>query len=100
MAKDFEQLGHKNIELLRFYLSKDIKRIDKKIDSNESNLISYFIASLVDIFVVVLFDDLVKDFIKCKMKNIPMIWHATFSAPEKILELKMCKTFILYPFIK
>ena len=75
MAKDFEQLGHKNIELLRFYLSKDIKRIDKKIDSNESNLISYFIASLVDIFVVVLFDDLVKDFIKCKMKNIPMIWQ-------------------------
>ena len=34
MAKDFEQNGHKNIELLRFYVSKDINRIEKKIQKN------------------------------------------------------------------
>ena len=56
MAKDFEQNGHKNIELLRFYVSKDINRIEKKIQKNESDLLGYFVGSLVDLFIVVLFD--------------------------------------------
>lgn len=57
MAKDFEQIGHKNLKLLRFYLSKDIREIDKKIQKDESELLGCIIASLVDIFVVLLFDD-------------------------------------------
>lgn len=56
MAKDFEQNGHKNLELLRFYVSKDISRIEKKIQKNESDLLGYFVGSLVDLFIVVLFD--------------------------------------------
>lgn len=58
MARDFEQIGHKNLELLRFYLSKDIRQIDKKLQKDESELLGCIIASLVDIFVVVFFDDL------------------------------------------
>lgn len=54
MAKDFEQNGHKNIELLRFYVSKDINRIEKKIQKNESDLLGYFVGSLVDLFIVVM----------------------------------------------
>lgn len=57
MAKDFEQIGHKNIELLRFYVSKDINKIDKKIQSNDSQMKGYFLASLVDILIVIIFDN-------------------------------------------
>ncbi|MBD5097312.1 MAG: hypothetical protein HDT40_10055 [Lachnospiraceae bacterium] len=56
MAKDFEQIGHKNIELLRFYVSNDINKIDKKIQSNDSQMKGYFLASLVDILIVIIFD--------------------------------------------
>lgn len=57
MARDFEQFDHKNLELLRFYLSKDIHEIDKKIQKDESEFLSCIVASLVDIFVVIFFDD-------------------------------------------
>lgn len=57
MSKDFEQIGHKNLELLRFYVSKDIRKIDAKIQSNESNLLGYFLGSLIDILIVLMFDD-------------------------------------------
>ena len=57
MARDFEQIGHKNLELLRFYLSKDIREIDKKIQKDESELLSCIVASLVDISAVIFFDD-------------------------------------------
>lgn len=57
MAKDFEQIGHKNLELLRFYVSKDIGKIDAKIQNNESNLLGYFLGSLIDVLIVLLFDD-------------------------------------------
>lgn len=57
MAKDFEQIGHKNIELLRFYVSKDINKIDKKIQKNDSEMKGYFLASLVDILIVIIFDE-------------------------------------------
>lgn len=56
MAKDFEQIGHKNIELLRFYVSKDINKIDKKIQSNDSQMKGYFLASLIDVLIVIIFD--------------------------------------------
>lgn len=42
MSRDFEQIGHKNLELLRFYVSKDIRKIDAKIQNNESDLLGYF----------------------------------------------------------
>lgn len=57
MAKDFEQIGHKNLELLRFYVTKDIKQIDEKLQENESDLLGYFLGSLIDILIVLLFDD-------------------------------------------
>lgn len=57
MAKDFEQIGHKNLELLRFYVTKDIKKIDEKLEENESDLLGYFLGSLVDVLIVLLFDD-------------------------------------------
>ena len=57
MAKDFEQSGYKNLELLRFYVSKDIRKIDEKMQDSGSDLIGYFIGSLVDILTVHLFDD-------------------------------------------
>lgn len=64
MAMDFEQIGHKNLELLRFYVSKDIKKIDDKMQDNGSNLIGYFIGSLIDILVVLLFDDVFDKFME------------------------------------
>lgn len=64
MAKDFEQIGYKNLELLRFYVSKDIKRIDKKMQDSGSNLIGYFIGSLVDILTVLLFSDILDQIIR------------------------------------
>ena len=45
MAKDFEQIGHKNIELLRFYLGKDISKIDKKIQDAIAEIPSVGIAT-------------------------------------------------------
>lgn len=54
MAKDFEQMGYKNLELLRFYLSKDINKIDKKIQKNDNELRGFFIASLVDFLIVII----------------------------------------------
>lgn len=63
MANDFEQIGHKNLELLRFYVSKDIKKIDSKLQKNESELMGYFLGSLVDILVVFLFNDIFSTFI-------------------------------------
>lgn len=69
MAKDFEQIGHKNLELLRFYLSKDIKSIDRKLQKDESEVLSCVIASLVDVFVVLLFDQMFEEVISCITKN-------------------------------
>ena len=34
MSKKLKTVEHKNFELLRFYISKDIKKIDKKIQIN------------------------------------------------------------------
>lgn len=49
---------------MRFYLNKDIRNIDRKITSNYDGLLGYFIASLVDVLIVFLFDDLIKDLLK------------------------------------
>ncbi|GEM_PF-5283894 len=64
MKNSFNQIEHKSLELLRFYLNKDIQNIDRKITSNNDGILGYFIASLVDILIVVVFDDVVKGFLK------------------------------------
>lgn len=51
------KLEHKNLELLRFYISRDINRLDKKIQQSESNMLGYFLGSLVDALIVILFGD-------------------------------------------
>lgn len=66
MSKDFEQIGHKNLELFRFYVSKDIKRIDKKMEENESNILGYFLGSLIDLLIVIFFDQGVNELLKSK----------------------------------
>lgn len=57
MAKDFEQIGHKNIELLRFYISNQLNEIDKKIVNNDSQITGYVYASVIDILIVTIFDN-------------------------------------------
>lgn len=69
MAKDFEQNGHKNLELLRFYLTKDIKSIDRKLQKDESEVLSCVIASLVDVFIVLLFDRMFEEIISGVTQN-------------------------------
>lgn len=70
MAKDFEQIGHKNLELLRFYVSKDIGKIDAKIQNNESNLLGYFLGSLVDVLIVLLFGDFFDVFLEAYVSSV------------------------------
>ena len=70
MSRDFEQIGHKNLELLRFYVSKDIRKIDAKIQNNESDLLGYFLGSLVDVLVVLLFDDFFATFLEAYVTDI------------------------------
>lgn len=57
MSKDFDYIGHKNIELLRFYINKDLTKIDKKLSTSSDNFLGYFLASLVDILIVFVFND-------------------------------------------
>lgn len=61
MNNDFSPNSHKNLELLRYYLNRDLVRIDHNIQRNSTELSGYFIASLVDMSIVVLFSDLLKD---------------------------------------
>lgn len=58
MNSDFDPNSHKNLELLRYYLNRDLTRIDQNIQNSSNELLGYFIASLVDMSVVVLFSDL------------------------------------------
>lgn len=60
MAKDFEH-SHKNLELLRYYISKDIKSLNKKEKKDNSEIISCFLGSLIDILVVLFFQDALKN---------------------------------------
>ena len=50
-------IDHKNIELLRYYISRDMRRIEEKVENDTNNLLGYFIASLVDVLIVSLFLD-------------------------------------------
>lgn len=57
MNNDFDPNNHKNLELFRYYLNRDLARIDHNIQSNHNELYGYFIASLVDMSIVVFFND-------------------------------------------
>lgn len=58
MNNDLDQNNQKNLELFRYYLNRDLSRIDSNIHNNTNELLGYFIASLVDMLVVVLFGEL------------------------------------------
>lgn len=60
MNSDFDPNNHKNLELFRYYLNRDLAKIDHNIQEKNNELLGYFIASLVDMSVVVFFDDLLK----------------------------------------
>lgn len=51
------QIDHKNIELLRYYISRDMRRIEDKISNDKSDLVGYFVASLVDALIVAMFSE-------------------------------------------
>lgn len=57
MSGDFDSNGHKNLELFRYYLNRDLQKIDNSIQDNRGELKGYFVASLVDILVVFLFSE-------------------------------------------
>lgn len=57
MIGDFDPNGHKNLELFRYYLNRDLQRIDNSIQDNHGELKGYFVASLVDILIVFLFSE-------------------------------------------
>ena len=50
-------IEHKDIELLRYYMSRDMRRIEEKVDNDNNNLLGYFVASLVDVLIVSLFQN-------------------------------------------
>lgn len=54
---DNNDLGYKNIELLRHYLSSQMKNIEGKMSAESNYLIGCIIASLIDILIVLVFDD-------------------------------------------
>lgn len=60
MMKDFNNFGHKNAELLRHYIVKEIREIDKKLTDNSNHVAGYLYASFVDILIVMIFDDFLK----------------------------------------
>lgn len=55
--KKFEEVEHKNFELLRYYLSSDIGKLRKEINSNNNQILGYFIASIVDVLIVFFFEE-------------------------------------------
>lgn len=52
-----EYNNHKNFELFRYYISRDIDKLDRKIEGRNNELFSYILASLVDVVVVMLFQN-------------------------------------------
>lgn len=57
VKKQTHSIDHKNIELLRYYISRDMQRIEEKVDNDNNNMLGYFVASLVDVLIVSLFQD-------------------------------------------
>lgn len=85
MVKDFNNFGHKNAELLRHYIVKEIRKIDKKITNNSSQIAGYFIASFVDILIVMIFDDFLKKESICFRIILVVIFCGIFIILSKII---------------
>jgi hypothetical protein len=66
MAKDFNNFGHKNAELLRHYIVREMKKINKKLSSDSNQIIGCFVASFVDVLIVMIFDDVLEGYTICK----------------------------------
>lgn len=85
MKIGFESDSHKNLELFRYYLNRDLQKIDSSIKDNHDDLFGYFIASLIDIAVVTLFnDDLAAMNICCKITAI-LVLVVAFIAISKLI---------------
>ena len=91
MAKDFNNFGHKNAELLRHYIVREIKGIDKKITDNSSELAGYFIASFVDVLVVMVFDDFLEKTSICYRILIAAILIVAFYIMSKFISYLLAK---------
>ncbi len=65
MARDFDNFGHKNAELLRHYIIREMKKMNKKISSDSDQLLGCFVASLVDVLIVLIYDDMLKQLSLC-----------------------------------
>lgn len=61
MNDNYGFFNHKNIELLRFYIDKNLKQIEEQLKRRNEGIISYIIASLVDLFIVLFFYDELKN---------------------------------------
>ena len=57
MRNDFNSDSYKSLELFRYYLNRDLQKIDSSIKEGHDDLFGYFIASLIDIAIVTLFND-------------------------------------------
>lgn len=92
MVKDFNNFGHKNAELLRHYIVKEIRKIDKKITNNSSQIAGYFIASFVDILIVMIFDDFLKKESICFRIILVVIFCGIFIILSKIISACISKS--------
>lgn len=85
MSKDFNNFGHKNAELLRHYIVREMKKINKKISSDSNQIIGCFIASFVDILIVMIFDDVLKSYSICQRLLCLVTLIAFFVIASKIV---------------
>ncbi len=88
MRNDFNSDSYKNLELFRYYLNRDLQKIDSSIKEGHDDLFGYFIASLIDIAIVTLFnDDLAEMDICCKVVTILALAGAFVVMSKLINEL-------------
>lgn len=52
-----DKIDYKTIELLRYYVSRDLRHIEEKLANDRNELAGYFAASIVDILIVKMFED-------------------------------------------
>lgn len=60
MKNEMNKVEYKNIELLRYYLTEQLVEINDKLTGNSDELVGYFIASVVDVLIVMIFNDELK----------------------------------------
>lgn len=60
MSDGFDPNNHKNLELFRYYLNNYLEDVKNELRNKESNYFGYFVASIVDVIIVTLFNDVLK----------------------------------------